>query len=84
VQNVGSQEVNALDWLMRDSKDNEIRRTFVSGIGQNLEGAYTLTPGGKTSGWVVFEVDADASPKWIRADPNSFLKNDLYFDATAQ
>jgi hypothetical protein len=81
VEDTGSKEVTSLDWKLRDSKDIETGRTFVAGVGDNLEVAYTLTPGGKTTGWVVFEIDADSQPKWVRADPNVFLKNDLYFDA---
>lgn len=82
VENVGTSEVSSLDWKMRDSNDNELSRAFVSGVGEELEVFYSdLTPGGKKQGWVVFEVDTTATAKWIRADPNPFLKNDLYFDA---
>lgn len=82
VENAGSQEVSSLDWKMRDSNDNELEREYVSSIGTELEAFYSdLTPGGKKQGWVVFEIDAVATAKWIRADPNPFLKNDLYFDA---
>ncbi len=80
-QNVGTAEVTSLDWKLRDSKDNELDRKFVSGVGEMLDVAYSLTPGGKRTGWVVFEIDADAQPRWLRADPNPFLRNDLYFDA---
>ena len=82
VENVGTSEVSSLDWKMRDSNDNELPRAFVSGVGEELETFYSdLTPGGKKRGWVVFEIDEAATAKWIRADPNPFLKNDLYFDA---
>jgi hypothetical protein len=81
VENVGDREVSSLDWKLRDTTDTETDRTFFSDIGQNLEPLYDLTPGGKQRGWVVFEIAADASPKWIRADPNPFLAHDLYFDA---
>lgn len=80
-QNVGTAEVTSLDWKLRDSKDNEVDRKFVSGLGEMLDVAYSLTPGGKRTGWVVFEIDTDAQPRWLRADPNPFLRNDLYFDA---
>ncbi len=80
-QNVGTAEVNSLDWKLRDSKDNEVDRKFVVGLGEMLDVAYSLTPGGKRTGWVVFEIDSDAQPRWLRADPNPFLRNDLYFDA---
>ncbi len=83
VENVGTKEVSSLDWKMRDSSDNELEREYVSGVGgTELDLVYSdLTPGGKKQGWVVFEIDAAATAKWIRADPNPFLKNDLYFDA---
>jgi len=81
VENVGSQEVGSLDWKMRDSNDRELDRTFVSSIGEDIGYYSDLTPGGKAQGWVIFEMDESATPKWIRADPNPFLKNDLYFDA---
>lgn len=82
VENAGTAEVSSLDWKLRDSKDNELDdKIAVAGLGEMLDPVYTLTPGGKKSGLIVFEIDADAAPKWLRADPNPFLKNDLYFDA---
>lgn len=81
VENVGTREVTGLDWKLRDSTDAESSRTFFHGLGTDLEPLYTLTPGGKVRGWVVFEIAASASPRWLRADPNPFLPYDLYFDA---
>ncbi len=81
VENVGTKEITSPSWKLRDSKDFEHDRTFFSDIGPNLETLFNLTPGAKLQGWVVFEIDADATVKWIRADPNVILKNDLYFDA---
>lgn len=80
VENVGTAEVTSLDWKLRDNKDVEHDDTIVVSAGDPLDPFYTLTPGGKKQGWIYFEIDADASPKWLRADPNPFLKNDLYFD----
>lgn len=81
VENVGTAEINGLDWKLRDSKDIEHDEAIlVTAAGQELQPLFNLTPGGKTQGWVYFEIDAGAGPKWIRADPNPFLKNDLYFD----
>jgi hypothetical protein len=80
VENVGTAEINSLDWKLRDSKDMEHDLAFLVDAGQPLNALFNLTPGGKTQGWVYFEIDKDATPKWIRADPNPFLKNDLYFD----
>ena len=81
VTNVGTAEVNGLTWKLHDSQDFEHDQAFVIGAGDALETYANLTPGGKTQGWVYFEVASDASIKWLRADPNPFLKNDLYFDA---
>ncbi|MGK2964034.1 MAG: DUF4352 domain-containing protein, partial [Tepidiformaceae bacterium] len=81
IENVGTQEVNGLDWKLRGSNDFEYDRAFVSGVGAELEPFTNLTPGAKQQGLVVFEIPADVTPKWLRADPNPFIANDLYFDA---
>ncbi len=81
VENVGTSEASSLSWKLRDSADGEHDNTFVVGAGEMLNVLFNLTPGGKTQGWVYFEIPEDASPKWLRADPNIFLKNDLYFNA---
>jgi hypothetical protein len=81
VQNVGSAEATTPMWKLRDSHDGEYEPTFfVGSSGTLLDTLGNLTPGGKKQGWIYFEIAADASPKWLRADPNPFLKNDLYFD----
>jgi hypothetical protein len=82
VENVGSKQVGSLDWTLRDSKDQEHNREYVVGAtGSHVDVVYSdLTPGGKKQGWVYFEIDADATVKWLRADPNPFLAYDLYFD----
>ncbi len=81
VENTGTKEVTSLDWKLRDSQDGEHdREFFTGGSGKDLEGLFNLTPGGKTQGWIYFEIPVDATAKWLRADPNPFLKNDLYFD----
>ncbi|MGH2608295.1 MAG: DUF4352 domain-containing protein [Tepidiformaceae bacterium] len=82
IENVGSQQVTSLDWTLRDTKDQEHDRAFVTVAGAELDVIYSdLSPGGKRQGWVFFEVDADAAVRWLRADPNPFLAHDLYFDA---
>ncbi|MCZ2108540.1 MAG: DUF4352 domain-containing protein, partial [Dehalococcoidia bacterium] len=78
VENVGTAEVSSLEWKLRDSKDAEHDQALVVTAGDRLDVLYTLTPGGKKQGWIYFEIDADATPKWLRADPNPFLKNVLY------
>lgn len=80
IENVGTQEVNGLDWKLRGSNDFEYDRAFVTGVGPELEVFINLTPGAKQQGLVVFEIPSDVTPKWLRADPNVFLANDLYFD----
>lgn len=83
IENVGSKQVSSLDWTLRDSKDLEHEREYVvAAQGSNVDVIYSdLTPGGKKQGWVYFELDADATVRWLRADPNPFLAHDLYFDA---
>lgn len=83
VENVGTAQVTSLDWTLRDTTDQEHERTPWTGAeGAVIDIAYhDLTPGGKKRGWLYFEVDAAAGIKWLRADPNPFLANDLYFDA---
>ncbi len=81
VENIGTEEVNSPSWKLRDSKSLEHDRTFFSDVGENLDTSFDLTPGGKLKGWVVFEIDQDAQPVWLRADPNVIAKYDLYFDA---
>ena len=81
LENVGTEEVTTLAWKLRDTKDVEVDRSFATGIDPRLDQPNAMTPGAKTSGWVVFTIDADAGPKWLRTDPNFILKNDLYFEA---
>lgn len=83
VENVGTAQVTSLDWTLRDTTDQEHERTPWTGAeGSAIDIVYhDLTPGGKKRGWIYFEVDQAAGIKWLRADPNPFLANDLYFDA---
>jgi hypothetical protein len=83
IENTGSKQVSSLDWTLRDSLDQEYSRQYVIGApGSHIDVVYTdLTPGGKKQGWVYFEIDTTATVKWLRADPNPFLADDLYFDA---
>ena len=81
VENVGSEEVSGLDWHLRDSNDFEYDQTFLFGTGEELTSYTVLLPGAKNQGWVYFQIAQAASVKWLRADPNPFAKNDLYFDA---
>lgn len=83
VENVGTAQVTSLDWTLRDTTDQEHERTPWTGAeGSAIDIVYhDLTPGGKKRGWIYFEVDQAAGIKWLRADPNPFPANDLYFDA---
>jgi uncharacterized membrane protein len=82
IENVGSEQASSLDWTLQDSKSLEHDRRFVTTAGEDLDVIYTdLSPGAKRTGWVFFEIDADASVRWLRADPNPVLAHDLYFDA---
>lgn len=81
VENTGTTEIGSPSWKLRDSNNGEHSNTFVVGAGDMLDAVFDLTPGGKTQGWVYFEIPSDANAQWLRADPNIFLENDLYFDA---
>jgi hypothetical protein len=81
VENTGDREVRAIDWSLRDSTGLESRRELVHDAGDNLPFDYRLTPGGRAEGWVVFAIASDATPVWLRADPDRILAHDLYFDA---
>ncbi|WP_322796037.1 DUF4352 domain-containing protein [Tepidiforma sp.] len=83
-ENVGTKEVSSLDWKLRDTNDNEHEEDVIGPVVDlpDLDPIYSdLTPGGKKQGWIYFQVPEGAGIKWLRADPNTFLKNDLYFDA---
>jgi hypothetical protein len=81
VEASGKEAVTTLSFKLRDSKDLEYDPTIVvGGPGDALDFVFQLTPGGKKQGWVYFEIAKDATPKWLRADPNVFLANDIYFD----
>jgi hypothetical protein len=82
VENPGNTEISPGDWKLHTTSSNEYDRTFVAGVGQDLSSS-SLTPGAKTQGTIVFEIPADAKVQWIRYDPNTFSKGDLYFDAPA-
>ena len=81
VENVGTKEVTSPTWKLRDSDDGEHDEAFVVGAGEPLDVLFDLTPGGKTKGWIFFEIPEGVSAKWLRAGPNFLLKNDLYFDS---
>lgn len=81
VENVGSAPVVTLEWTLMDSEGNEVRPAFVLDAGETLSDGYSLVTGETTRGWLYFEVAEDATVDWLRADPNEFLDNDLYFEA---
>jgi hypothetical protein len=81
VENPGTSEISPGDWKLHATSGNEYDRTFVASVGQELP-ASSLTPGAKTQGTIVFEIPIDAKVQWVRYDPNTFAKGDLYFDAT--
>ncbi|MDI3339445.1 MAG: DUF4352 domain-containing protein [Sphaerobacter sp.] len=81
VENAGPAEIYLGSWKLRTTADFEYDPTFAVGFGESLSAIQNLTSGAKTQGVVVFEVPADAQPKFLRYDPNVFMKGDLYFDA---
>lgn len=83
-ENIGTREISSLTWKLRDTNDNEHAQDVMGPVVDmpDLEPFYAdLTPGGKKQGWIYFQVPEGAGVKWLRADPNTFLKGDLYFEA---
>lgn len=81
VENAGQAEIYGGTWKLRGTNDFEYDPTIAVGIGQPLNLLQNLTSGAKTQGTLVFEIPKDAQPKFLRYDPNTFVKGDLYFDA---
>lgn len=81
VENPGKHEISLGSWKLRAADGSEYNNTYVSGLGDLLPLAISLTPGGKTQGIVVFTIPAMAQAQWVRYDPNPFAPGDLYFDA---
>ncbi len=81
IENAGTDSISVGNWKLRGSNDFEYDRTFMAGLDPSLDPLQSLTAGGKTAGWIVFEVPEDVQPKWLRYDPNVILGKDLYFDA---
>jgi hypothetical protein len=80
VQNIGSSEVSTPFWKLRDFNDGEYDEAFLPGE-PSLNPTQNLTPGGKTKGWIYFEIPNNVGVKWLRADSNMSVENHLYFDA---
>lgn len=82
VENAGNTEISPGEWKLHTTSGNEYDRAFVASVGQELSSS-SLTSGAKTQGTIVFEIPTDARVQWLRYDPNTFSKGDLYFDAAA-
>jgi len=81
IENGGQAELYLGRWKLRTNDDFEHDRTSADGLGETLSSSQNLTPGAKTQGVVIFKVDEGALPRFLRYDPNTFAKGDLYFDA---
>ena len=81
VENVGTKETTGMDFLLRTAEGFEYKRKFVSGFASGeLAEVLRLTSGGKAKAVIAFEVPDGATIQWLKIDPNSFAKGDLYFD----
>jgi len=83
VENADNDEIYAGDFMLRTSDNSEFRRKFAAGLdalGEDYTIVQNLTPGGRTSGIVVFEIPQAVSITFLRYEGNPFAPGDLYFD----
>jgi len=81
IENVGTAEAHGGEFLLRTTDGFEHRPTTLSGLESSPTWrAQTLTSGGKVQGVIAFEIKDDAQIQWLKFDPNSFAKGDLYFE----
>ena len=81
VVNVGTLDVVAPAWRLRDSSGKEHDLTPTGGLGENLGEDFSLPRTATRTGWVVFEIDRDAEPEWLRARISGYPT--LYFATRA-
>ncbi len=81
VVNVGTLDVVAPAWRLRDSSGKEHDLTPTGGLGENLGEDFSLPRTAIRTGWVVFEIDRDAEPEWLRARISGYPT--LYFATRA-
>lgn len=85
IENLGSSNIYAPRWRLRDTEGVEYRRISVEGVGQPLPPASELAPGAIVTGWVVFEIGNSVAVEWLQAtqrDPSGFYSPvHLYFRA---
>ena len=79
--NIGTLDIATATWQFRDSGGKEHDRTSAGALGEELGEGFSLPRGGKRTGWVVFEVDGDAQPEWLRARVSGYPS--LYFATRA-
>jgi hypothetical protein len=80
VENIGANSINAGPWTLHTADGREFNQVIVTGVGDPPDSS-SLAPGGKTAGYIIFEIPAAATVQWVRYDPNPYVKGDLYFDA---
>ena len=81
VVNVGTLDVVAPAWRLRDSSGKEHDLTPTGGLGENLGEDFSLPRTATRTGWVDFEIDRDAEPEWLRARISGYPT--LYFATRA-
>jgi hypothetical protein len=81
IENTGERETTGVDVILRATDGTEYNNTFLSGVGAtDLNQWQSLTSGGRTDAVLAFEVKDGTEVEWLKFDPNTFAKGDLYFD----
>ncbi|HUF52672.1 MAG TPA: DUF4352 domain-containing protein [Dehalococcoidia bacterium] len=83
IENAGERETTGGDFLLRARDGFEYDPEFLKCAGASELNLLlqSLTSGGRTNGTIAFHVPLDAEVDWLKFDPNTFAKGDLYFDA---
>lgn len=81
IENVGKSESAGADFILRTTDGFEYKPQVAIGLGAgDLKGLQRLTPGGKVSMTIAFQVPDKTAVQWLRFDPNIFASGDLYFE----
>jgi hypothetical protein len=81
LENIGQSESLGADFILRTTDGFEYKPQAASGLGAaDLKSLQRITPGGKVTINVAFQVPDKTTIQWLRFDPDVFAGGDLYFD----